>query len=53
MMYCQEFVPKNVLPDDFLRAIKNSDYSSVSAVAYELIYSPFSKENLAAAVLCC
>ncbi|KAL2553036.1 FAD/NAD(P)-binding oxidoreductase family protein [Forsythia ovata] len=25
-----EFVPKNVLPDDFLRAIKNSDYSSAT-----------------------
>ncbi|XP_022896300.1 pyridine nucleotide-disulfide oxidoreductase domain-containing protein 2-like isoform X2 [Olea europaea var. sylvestris] len=25
-----EFVPKNVLPDDFLHAIKNSDYSSAT-----------------------
>ncbi|RVW51843.1 Pyridine nucleotide-disulfide oxidoreductase domain-containing protein 2 [Vitis vinifera] len=28
-----EFVPENVLPDDFLRAIKYSDYSSVSSLA--------------------
>lgn len=26
----QEFVSPDVLPDDFLGAIKNSDYSSVS-----------------------
>lgn len=26
----QELVPDNVLPNDFVQAIKNSDYSSVS-----------------------
>lgn len=33
----QDLVPKNVLPDDFIRAIKYSDYSSVSTL-YNLIY---------------
>jgi hypothetical protein len=34
----QDFVPKNVLPDDFMQAIKYSDYSSVSSL-YDFIYN--------------
>jgi hypothetical protein len=30
-------VPKDVLPDDFIRAIKYSDYSSVSSL-FDFIY---------------
>lgn len=33
----QDLVPKNVLPDDFIGAIKYSDYNSVSSL-YDFIY---------------
>jgi hypothetical protein len=33
----QDLVPKNVLPDDFIQAIKYSDYSSISSL-YDFIY---------------
>lgn len=33
----QDLVPRDVLPDDFLRAIKYSDYSSVSSL-FNCIY---------------
>lgn len=39
----QEFVPHNVLPDDFLRAVKNSDYSSVSLLVKWLIIIHWNK----------
>lgn len=32
----QELVPNNVLPDDFVRALKYSDYSSVSFISLDL-----------------
>lgn len=33
-------MPNNVLPEDFIRAVKYSDYSSVCFIALELRYLP-------------
>jgi len=34
----QELVPDDVLPNDFVRAIKHSDYSSVSQLFFLSLY---------------